>query len=128
MNKAMIIGKIRSKSRLLPVGSNTVVLNLVVATNEDYIAADGEKFTRSEFHRVLVFQKQAQLCSYCLELDNRVYVEGRLRTKKWKGKLGEDRYTTEILAVRVIPMEDSVIEKMEKILDNPLSFPMRGVD
>lgn len=125
MNKAMIIGKVKRKSRLYPSTGGYVFVTLEVVTDELYITAEGEEYLRLEDHRVVVTQKQAELCSYCLELGDRVYVEGPLRARKWRDMHGLDRYTTEIFALRVIPMDDNVLDKMEKIRSNPVFFPTK---
>ena len=77
------------------------VCNLNLATDESYTDRDGNKVDRTEWHRVSVFQRQAENCANYLTKGSLVYVEGSLQTRKWQDQQGQDRYTTEIKAQRV---------------------------
>ena len=69
--------------------------------SEAYTVRDGNKVDRTEWHRVSVFQRQAENCANYLTKGSLVYVEGSLQTRKWQDQQGQDRYTTEIKAQRV---------------------------
>ena len=75
--------------------------SLNIATDESYTDRDGNKVDRTEWHRVSVFQRQAENCANYLTKGSLVYVEGSLQTRKWQDQQGQDRYTTEIKAQRV---------------------------
>ncbi len=101
LNKVMIIGRLGADPELRYSQSGTPMTNLSVATDESYTDKDGNRQERTEWHRVAVFQRQAETCSQYLSKGSLVFVEGRLQTRKWTDQQGQDRYTTEIRADRV---------------------------
>jgi single-strand DNA-binding protein len=82
--------------------SGTAVANLSVATNDVWTDKAGQKQERTEWHRVVVWGKQAQVISEHLAKGKQIYVEGSLQTRSWDDREGNKRYTTEIRAVRVL--------------------------
>ncbi|WP_297670278.1 single-stranded DNA-binding protein [uncultured Desulfovibrio sp.] len=101
LNKVMIIGRLGRDPELRYTQSGAPVATLNVATDESYTDRDGNKVERTEWHRVSVFQRQAENCANYLTKGSLVYVEGSLQTRKWQDQQGQDRYTTEIKAQRV---------------------------
>ncbi|SDF98935.1 single-stranded DNA-binding protein [Desulfovibrio legallii] len=101
LNKVMIIGRLGRDPELRYTQSGAPVASLNVATDESYTDRDGNKVERTEWHRVSVFQRQAENCAAYLAKGSLVYVEGSLQTRKWQDQQGQDRYTTEIKAQRV---------------------------
>ena len=101
LNKVMIIGRLGRDPELRYTASGTPVANLNIATDESYTDRDGNKVERTEWHRVVVFQKQAEYCSNYLRKGRLVFVEGSLQTRKWQDQQGLDRYSTEIRANHV---------------------------
>lgn len=101
LNKVMIIGRLGRDPELRYTQSGSPVASLNVATDESYVDRDGNKVERTEWHRVSVFQRQAENCATYLSKGSLVYVEGSLQTRKWQDQQGQDRYTTEIKAQRV---------------------------
>lgn len=101
LNKVMIIGRLGRDPELRYTQNGTPVTTLNVATDESYTDRDGNKVDRTEWHRVSVFQRQAENCANYLTKGSLVYVEGSLQTRKWQDQQGQDRYTTEIKALRV---------------------------
>lgn len=101
LNKVQIIGRIGKDPELRYTQSGTPVATLSVATDESYKDRDGNKVERTEWHRVICFQRQAENCAAYLAKGSLVYVEGSLTTRKWQDQQGQDRYTTEIKADRV---------------------------
>ncbi|HBO3538555.1 TPA: single-stranded DNA-binding protein [Pseudomonas aeruginosa] len=98
INKAIIIGNCAGEpeARFLPNGN--AVTNVTVVTNETWKDKQtGQQQERAEFHRVVLFGKVAEIASQYLHKGSQVYVEGSLRTRKWQGQDGQDRYTTEIV-------------------------------
>ncbi|MDR2745528.1 MAG: single-stranded DNA-binding protein [Desulfovibrio sp.] len=102
LNKATIIGRLGRDPELRYTQSGAPVASLNVATDESYTDRDGNKVERTEWHRVSVFQRQAESCSNYLAKGSLVYVEGSLTTRKWQDQNGQDRYSTEIRAQRVL--------------------------
>ncbi|MBB5143071.1 MULTISPECIES: single-stranded DNA-binding protein [Desulfovibrio] len=101
LNKVMIIGRLGRDPELRYTQSGSPVASLNIATDESYTDRDGNKVDRTEWHRVSVFQRQAENCANYLTKGSLVFVEGSLQTRKWQDQQGQDRYTTEIKAQRV---------------------------
>jgi single-strand DNA-binding protein len=102
VNKVILVGNLGADPDLKYTPSNRPVCNLSVATNEVWKNKDGEKQERVEWHRVNVWGDQAENCHKFLAKGRMVYLEGKLQTRKWQDKEGKDRYTTEIVADRVV--------------------------
>lgn len=99
LNKVMLIGRLGQDPELrYTKGGGVPVTTLNVATDETYVDRDGNKQKTTEWHRVVVFQRQAENCHNYLGKGSLVYVEGSLTTRKWQDQNGQDRYTTEIKA------------------------------
>ena len=99
INKVIIVGNVGGdpETRYMPSGS--AVTNLTVATNESWKDKQtGEQKERTEWHRVAMFNRLAEIAAEYLRKGSQVYIEGKLRTRKWQDKNGQDRYTTEIIA------------------------------
>ncbi len=98
VNKAIIIGNCAGdpEARFLPNGN--AVTNVTVVTNETWKDKQtGQQQERAEFHRVVLFGKVAEIASQYLHKGSQVYIEGTIRTRKWQGQDGQDKYTTEIV-------------------------------
>ncbi len=101
VNKAIIIGNLGADPDLRYTPSSQPVAELRVATTEHWTTREGERKEQTEWHRIVVWGKQAEHCKSYLKKGRQVYVEGRLRTRQWEDKEGQKRYTTEIVADRV---------------------------
>lgn len=99
INKVILIGNVGQdpENRYMPSGS--AVTNLRIATTESFKDKEtGERQERTEWHSVAMFGRLAEIAAEYLKKGSQVYIEGRLRTRKWQDKEGKDRYTTEIVA------------------------------
>ena len=99
INKVILVGNLGAdpETRYMPSGS--AVTNLRLATNERRKDRQSGEFTDvTEWHRVVMFDKLAEIAAEYLRKGSQVYVEGKIRTNKWQDKDGNDRYTTEIIA------------------------------
>ena len=99
VNKVIIVGNLGNDpdTRAMPSGSS--VTNLSVATSESWKDKQtGEQKDRTEWHRVAMFGRLAEIAAEYLRKGSQVYIEGRLRTRKWQDQSGNDRYSTEIVA------------------------------
>lgn len=101
LNTVQIIGNLGQDPELFQAESGVTIVNLSVATNESFKDSDGNKKSSVEWHRIVVFGRQAETCAEYLKKGRRVLVEGRLRTRSWTDKDGNSRRTTEIVARRV---------------------------
>lgn len=102
VNKVIIVGNLGRdpETRYMPDGA--AITNVSVATSFQWNdKASGEKKEETEWHRVVFRAKLAEIAGEYLKKGSQVYVEGRLRTRKWQDKEGQDRYTTEIVAERM---------------------------
>ena len=102
LNKALIIGNLGSDPELRVTPSGQAVCNLSIATNRAWVNKQGEKQERTDWHRVVVWGKQAELCKEYLSKGRQVYIEGRMETRSFDDKdTGKKRYVTEIVAESV---------------------------
>jgi single-strand DNA-binding protein len=99
VNKVILIGNLGQDPETRYMPSGKAVANFTLATNEVWKDKQtGEKQERTEWHRVSLFDKVAEIAGMYLRKGSSVYIEGRLQTRKWQDKDGQDRYTTEIIA------------------------------
>lgn len=101
LNRVMVIGRLGKPVEVKYSQSGTAVASLTVATDESYTDKQGQRQSVTEWHRVIVYGKTAENCGQYLDKGSLVFVEGRLRTRKWTDRAGQERYTTEINADRV---------------------------
>ncbi|MBT8087660.1 MAG: single-stranded DNA-binding protein [Gammaproteobacteria bacterium] len=99
INKVIIVGNLGQDPETRYMPSGAAVTNFTVATNESWKDKQtGEQKDRTEWHRVAMFNRLAEIAAEYLRKGSQVYIEGKLRTRKWQGQDGNDRYTTEIIA------------------------------
>ncbi|RMG12530.1 MAG: single-stranded DNA-binding protein [Deltaproteobacteria bacterium] len=101
VNKAIIIGNLGRDPEVRYTSGGQAVCNFTVATNEQWKDKSGQRQERTEWHRVVVWGRQGELCGQYLAKGRTVYVEGRLQTREWTDRDGNKRYTTEIVAQNV---------------------------
>ena len=101
VNKVILIGNLGRdpETRYMPDGG--AITNISIATTENRKDKQGENQEKTEWHRVAFFGKLAEIAGEYLKKGSQVYVEGRLQTRKWQDKDGQDKYTTEIVADRM---------------------------
>ncbi|MCG3202689.1 MAG: Single-stranded DNA-binding protein [Gammaproteobacteria bacterium] len=98
INKVILIGNLGGDPEVKYTASGSAVTNVTIATSENWKdKTTGENQERTEWHRVVFFGKLAEIAGEYLRKGSQVYVEGRLQTRKWQDKEGQDRYTTEIV-------------------------------
>lgn len=101
VNKVILVGRLGQNPEVRYTPSGAAVANFSVATNEAWTDKSGQKQERTEWHKVVVWGKLAELCSQYLTKGRQAYVEGRLQTRQWQDKDGQTKYTTEIQAQTV---------------------------
>ena len=97
VNKVILIGNLGADPEVRTLESGQKVASLSVATNRSYNNRDGQRVDETEWHRVEFWGRLAEICERYLRKGSTIYLEGRLRTRKWQDKSGQDRYTTEIV-------------------------------
>lgn len=99
VNKVILVGNLGRDPEIKYTASGAAVANITVATAESWNDKQtGEKVEKTEWHRVVAFQRLAEIMGEYLKKGSQVYIEGKLQTRKWQDQGGQDRYTTEIVA------------------------------
>ena len=99
VNKVIIIGNLGNDPDMRYMPSGEAVANLSIATSETWTDRNtGEKREKTEWHRVVAFRKLAEIIGQYCKKGDQIYIEGKLQTRKWADKNGQDHYTTEIIA------------------------------
>mgnify|MGYP005749918963 FL=1 len=97
LNKVMLIGHLGDDIKMHYFDGGGSIGRFPLATNESYVnKSSGEKVSNTEWHNLVVRNKAAEICEKYLSKGDRIYVEGRIKTRKWTGEDGADRYSTEI--------------------------------
>ena len=97
INKVIIVGNLGNDPEIRTMPNGEMIANISVATSESWTDKNtGEKKTQTEWHRIVIYRKLAEIAAQYLHKGSQVYVAGRLETRKWQDNNGQDRYTTEI--------------------------------
>ena len=98
INKVILVGNLGAKPEIKYASNGNAISNLSIATSESWTdKSTGQKQERTEWHRVSLFGKVAEIAGQYLDKGSKVYVEGKLQTRKWQDQNGQDRYTTEVV-------------------------------
>lgn len=99
INKVILVGNLGRDPEVRYTSSGAAVANVTVATSENWKDRNtGERQERTEWHRVVLFGRLGEIAGEYLKKGSQVYIEGRLQTRKWQDRDGQDRYTTEVVA------------------------------
>ena len=99
VNKVIIIGNLGQDPEVKYMPNGTAVANITVATSESWKDKNtGEQVEKTEWHRVVFFKRLAEVVGEYLHKGSKIYIEGKLKTRKWQDKNGADHWTTEIIA------------------------------
>lgn len=98
INKVILVGNLGKDPETRYSADGNAITNITLATSESWKDKTGEQQERTEWHRVVFFNKLGEIAGQYLKKGSQVYVEGALRTRKWQGQDGKDNYTTEIVA------------------------------
>jgi single-strand DNA-binding protein len=98
VNKVILVGNLGKDPEVRYTPGGQAVANFTIATNENWTDKQGQKQERTEWHRIVVWGKAAELCGEYLSKGRQVYIEGRLQTREWTNKEGAKQYTTEVVA------------------------------
>jgi len=105
LNKVILIGNLTRDPELRYTPQGTAVCTIGLATNRSWTPTDGgDRQEETEFHRIVAWAKLAEICSQLLHKGRKVYVEGRLQTRKWQTSDGQDRETTEVVISDMIAL------------------------
>jgi single-strand DNA-binding protein len=99
VNKVILIGNLGKDPEVRYMPNGTAVANITVATSETWKDKQtGEQKEKTEWHRVVFYRRLAEIAGEYLRKGSKVYIEGRLQTRKWQDQSGQDRYSTEVIA------------------------------
>jgi single-strand DNA-binding protein len=102
LNKVMLTGNLGADPEMRYTSTGSAVTTCRVGSGRSWKSADGTQHDETEWFRVVAWDKLAEICNQYLVKGTRVYFEGRLQTRKWQDKEGQDRYTTEVVATDMI--------------------------
>jgi len=116
INKVILIGNLGADPETRAMPSGTTVANLRIATSESWRDKQtGEQQERTEWHRVALFGRLAEIAGEYLRKGSQVYIEGSLRTRKWQDKQGNERYSTEIVGNELQMLADAVVRQEPEV-------------
>lgn len=98
VNKVILVGNLGKDPEMRYMPSGDAIANMTIATTESWKDKSGEKQEKTEWHRISMFGRLAEVAGEYLKKGSSVYIEGKLQTRKWQNKEGVDQYTTEIIA------------------------------
>lgn len=99
VNKVILVGNLGKDPEMKYTASGAAIANITIATSESWNdKQSGEKIEKTEWHRVVAFQRLAEIMGEYLKKGSQVYIEGKIQTRKWQDQNGQDRYTTEVVA------------------------------
>jgi single-strand DNA-binding protein len=98
VNKVILMGNLGKDPEVRFMPNGDAVCNFSIATTDNWKDKNGEKQERTEWHNIVMYRKLAEIAGEYLKKGRPVFIEGRLQTRKWQTKEGQDRYTTEIIA------------------------------
>lgn len=103
VNRVIIVGNLGQEPEVKTTASGKKITNLSIATSETFNDREGQRQERTEWHRIVLFDKLAELAERYLAKGRKVYVEGRLQTRSWDDQqTGQKRYSTEIVATQLV--------------------------
>ena len=121
VNKVILIGRLGAHPEVRYTPDGTMVVNFRIATDESYRNKQGEKVTKTEWHRIVVFGRLAEICGNYLGKGRLVFIEGKLQTRTWDDKDGNKRSLTEVLASNMQMLESKGQGRgQDAVMDEPM--------
>jgi len=126
LNKVMLIGHLGDEVKMHYFDGGNAIGRFPIATNETYTNRQtGEKITTTEWHNIVVKNKLAQLCEQYLTKGDKVYVEGKIKTRQWEGQDGVKRYSTEIHVTELTFLTDKKGQNQDKAKPSTGNQPVK---
>lgn len=123
LNKAILIGNLTRDPELRYTPNGVAVASFGIATNRQWTTESGEKKEDVEFHRIVAWNKLAELCSQLLTKGRKVFVEGRLQTRSWQGQDGQQRTSTEIVIDDMIILDSRRVGVSTEVGSSTVATP-----
>lgn len=128
INKVILIGHLGAKPDIRYTRNNEAIANLSIATSETWKdKRTGEPREQTEWHRCVAYRRLAEICGEYLDKGSKVYIEGRLQTRKWAGQDGVERYTTEVI-VADLQMLDARPQQSQQVQPQQSKKPVSGTN
>lgn len=125
VNKVILVGNLGQDPEVRYMPNGNAVANITVATSETWKDQQGQPQERTEWHRVVLYRRLAEIVGEYLRKGSKVFLEGRLQTRKWQDQSGQDRYTTEIVA-NELQMLDSRNQGSQMSPNQPMNQGMNA--
>ena len=101
VNKVILVGNLGRDPEVRYMPDGGAITNVSIATTDTWKDKDGSKQEKTEWHRVVFFSRLAEIAGEYLKKGSQIYIEGRLQTRKWQDKDGQEKYTTEVIAEKM---------------------------
>ena len=118
LNKAILIGRLGKDPETKFTQGGVAISKFSIATDEEWKDRNGEKQKKTEWHNVVAWRRLAEICNQFLVKGKQVYVEGRIETKKWEDKEGNERRTTQIAADKMIMLSGEGKKEEKKVVED----------
>jgi len=102
LNKIMLIGYLGADPKYKKTDAGLEIINMSLSTNESYKDSNGEKVEKTEWHNVVCFSKLAEICNRNLKKGSRIYIEGKVKYRKWEDEFGNKKFATDIIADKLL--------------------------
>ena len=112
VNKVILVGNLGKNPEVRYLDSGIAVANFSLATTENYKNKEGERVSQTEWHNIVFWRGLAEVAEKYLKKGDSIYVEGKIRTRKWEDKEGNTRYSTEILADNMTMLGKKILKKL----------------
>ena len=120
INKVILVGRLGKDPETKFTPNGVAVTNFTIATSEEWKNKDtGEKNSKTEWHRIVTWNRLAEICGEYLSKGSQVYIEGKLQTREWEDRDGNKKYTTEIIAHTMQMLETPQNSKQETRQEEP---------
>ena len=130
VNKVILVGRLGQDPDVRYMPNETAVCNFSLATSSSYKDKTGERVDQTEWHRIVMFGKVAEIAKEYLKKGSQIFIEGRLQTRKWQTKEGQDRYTTEVVAatMQMLGSKDSAsgVSESDQQKNQPSNEPTKA--
>lgn len=127
VNKVLLIGHLGADPEVRQDSNGNAICNLRLATTDSWKdKVRGEKREATEWHRVVLYRKLAEIAADYLRKGSQVYIEGRIKTKKWQDKNGAERFTTEVEAIEMTMLGGRSVTTLEPVSTKPEDYASRS--
>ena len=126
VNKVILIGRLGKDPETRYMTSGEAVTNATLATSENWKDKGGEKQEKTEWHNLVFYRRLAEIAGEYLKKGSQIYVEGKLQTRKWQTKEGQDRYTTEIVVNEMTMLGGKSTGGSFEVVENKSAAPASG--